>query len=144
MKYHQPFDLPSNPNAAYVDGNPGAGVSGSIPPAASIEYPQREIVNFITDSGLTPADADLHQLSESVQAGKVSFGVDTGSANALSVALTPVPPAYTPGMRVYILVGNSITGATTINCNGLGNKTAHLNGAALPNGCLSAGDIGEF
>ena len=38
---------------------------GSIPPAASIENPQREIVNMITSSGLTPTDADLFQLAKS-------------------------------------------------------------------------------
>ena len=48
-----------DPNAPYINGNPTTGTMGSIPPAASIENPQREIVNFITDSGLTPTDADL-------------------------------------------------------------------------------------
>ena len=45
MKYNQPFDQPSNPNAPYIDGNPSAGIQGSIVPAAAIEYDQREIVN---------------------------------------------------------------------------------------------------
>ena len=61
MKYKQPYGV-SDPNAAYINGNPSTGTMGSIPPAASIENPQREIVNFINDSGLTPTDADLHQL----------------------------------------------------------------------------------
>jgi hypothetical protein len=58
MKYQRPYGV-SDPNAAYVNGNPSTGTMGSIPPAASIEYPQREIVNLITDSKFTPTDADL-------------------------------------------------------------------------------------
>ena len=46
MKYNQPFGI-SDPNGAYINGDPSAGIAGSIPPAASIEYPQREIVNLI-------------------------------------------------------------------------------------------------
>jgi hypothetical protein len=62
MKYNQPYDQPSSPNAPYVDGNPEAGIQGSIVPAASIEYPQREIVAAIQAAGLTGDNADLTQL----------------------------------------------------------------------------------
>jgi hypothetical protein len=108
------------------------------------QNPQTEIVNLITDSGLTPTDTDLHQLSESVQNGKVMFGVDAGAPNAIAVTLTPAPPAYSAGMTVRILIANNVTGATTINCNGLGLKTAMLGQTALSSGLLKAGDIGEF
>ena len=47
MQYNGPFDQPTNPNASYVNGNPATGTQGSIPPAASIEFDQREIVNVI-------------------------------------------------------------------------------------------------
>lgn len=67
MKYNQPFDQ-TNPDAPYVNGNPGAGIQGSIPPAASLEYPQREIVNAITAAGLTPTNGDLTQLWQAMQA----------------------------------------------------------------------------
>ena len=53
MKYNQPYGV-SDPNAPYINGNPTTGTMGSIPPAASIEYPQREIVNVISNGGLTP------------------------------------------------------------------------------------------
>ena len=48
MQYNPPYGV-SDPNAPYINGNPSTGTMGSIPPAASIEYPQREIVNFISD-----------------------------------------------------------------------------------------------
>jgi hypothetical protein len=48
MLYNQPLDQPANTNAPYIDGNPAAGIQGSIVPAASIEYDQREVVEVIT------------------------------------------------------------------------------------------------
>ena len=51
MKYNQPFGI-SDPNAAYINGNPTTGTMGSIPPAASVEFDQREIVALIAATGL--------------------------------------------------------------------------------------------
>lgn len=48
MQYNQPFDQPSNLNAPYIDGNPAAGIQGSIVPAEAIEFDQREVVEVIT------------------------------------------------------------------------------------------------
>lgn len=67
MKYNQPFGI-SDPNAPYIDGNPPAGIQGSIPPAASLEFAQREVVNVITYAGLTPSNLDLTQLRQAIQA----------------------------------------------------------------------------
>jgi hypothetical protein len=77
MKYNQPFGI-SDPEAAYVNGNPSTGVMGSIPPAASVEYDQREIIAVIKyafDKGLidfnnvpcaAPTNADLTQLLKAI------------------------------------------------------------------------------
>ena len=46
MLYNQPFGI-TDPNAPYINGNPNTGTMGSIPPALSIEHPQREIVKVI-------------------------------------------------------------------------------------------------
>jgi hypothetical protein len=121
MKYEQPYGV-SDPNAAYINGNPSTGTMGSIPPAASIENPQREIVNFIADSGLTPTDADLHQLGRGIQGGHVAFSPDTGSVNNVVLTLTPAPTAYTDGMMVRFKAANTPQGPSVININGLGNK----------------------
>ena len=48
MQYNQPYGV-SDPNAPYINGNPTTGTMGSIPPAASIEFPQREIVDVISE-----------------------------------------------------------------------------------------------
>src|ERR1017187_2059126 len=138
MKYNQPFDQPSNPNASYVNGNPATGTPGSIPPAAVFENPQRDLANFITDSGLTPSDSDLHQISKSVQSGAVDFGIDTGAADAIVVALNPVPNSLTVGMTVRIKKGASPNALTTTTLNvGLGANTVKRSGGAA----VAAGDI---
>jgi hypothetical protein len=79
MQYNQPLDQPSNPNAPYVDGNPAAGIQGSIVPAASIEYDQREAVEVITRANVrgysdfsgvpcaVPANTDLSQLRKAIE-----------------------------------------------------------------------------
>ena len=66
MKYNQPYGI-TDPNAAYINGNPTTGTMGSIPPAASIEYPQREIVALIAAAGLTPDNADLAQVLKAIK-----------------------------------------------------------------------------
>ena len=66
MKYNAPFGA-ANPDAAYINGNPSIGLAGSIPPAESIEYPQREIVKAIIDAGMVPANDDLGQLSKAIR-----------------------------------------------------------------------------
>jgi hypothetical protein len=112
MQYNQPFGI-ADPNAAYINGNPSTGTQGSIPPAASIEYPQREIANLISDGGLTPSNGDLRQLGRSLQSGHIWYGVDTGVKNAVQVSLTPAPLTYYDGMFAWILPAFTNDGATS-------------------------------
>jgi hypothetical protein len=79
MKYNQPFDQPNNPNAPYVDGNRAAGIQGSIVPAASVEFDQREVVEVINTANTRaysdfsntacapPANTDLTQLRKAIE-----------------------------------------------------------------------------
>lgn len=118
MKYHQPFGV-TDPNAGYVNGNPAAGLPGSIPPAESIEYPQREIVNLITKGGYNPADSDLFQLTRGVRRAAFAFATDTGSQNQLSIAVDPPILAYEQGTELRVLVAYDNSGPSTIRVNGL-------------------------
>ena len=87
MQYNQPYGV-SDPNAPYINGNPSTGTAGSIPPAASIEFPQREIINLITDAGLVaPSNNDLHQLARSVQSHLLVSDDDVGTVNQLQVTM---------------------------------------------------------
>lgn len=120
MLYNQPYGGATN--APYINGDPSIGLQGSIPPAASIEYPQREIVNTITDAGLTPTNADLHQLAKAIQSGKLYYGTDIGTANAVSIICSPPVLALTLGMCFIVKVAadNLAPGPTTLTVNGIG------------------------
>jgi hypothetical protein len=136
MQYNQPFGI-ADPNAAYINGNPSTGTQGSIPPAASIEYPQREIANLISDGGLTPSNGDLRQLGRSLQSGHIWYGVDTGVKNAVQVSLTPAPLTYYDGMFAWILPAFTNDGAVSINFNAIGARTVVRRGG----GDLLPGDL---
>ena len=85
MQYNQPLDQPSQPNASYIDGNPAAGIQGSIVPAASLEFDQREVVEVIMRANARgysdfsgapcapPANADLTQLRKAIEGFITSF-----------------------------------------------------------------------
>jgi hypothetical protein len=136
VKYNQPYGI-TDPEGPYVNGNPATGTMGSIPPAASIEYPQREIVQFIKDSKLNPTNADLRQLSKSVQSNQVVYGVDVGAVNILSVALNPPLDAYVDGMTFWVRVANDNTGPATFTANALGGRNIVRRGG----GVLQPGDL---
>ena len=119
MKYEAPYGV-SDPNASYINGNPSTGTMGSIPPAASIENPQREVVNFIGASGLTPTDADLNQLAKAVQNGQVTTAIDGGTPNFIAITPTPAIAGLMLGMRIAIKVAHQNTGPVQINTSGLG------------------------
>lgn len=140
MKYVQPYGV-SDPNASYINGNPSTGQMGSIPPAMSIENPQREIVNAITHAGLNPVDADLTQLTKAIQSGGITYAADTGSTNLLAAQLTLTPDLYYPGMTIRIRVANTNTGPASLNLNGLGAKNILLRQATLVGGELLAHSI---
>ena len=137
MKYEQPYGV-SDPNASYINGNPPTGTMGSIPPAASIENPQREVVNTISDAGLVPTDADLSQLAKAIQSGQLNFKHDTGTANAYAALMTPSPGSYFEGLGVILKIANSNTGASVLNLNSLGNKPIVRSDGVTP---LSQGDL---
>lgn len=132
MKYNQPYGV-SDPNAPYINGNPSTGTMGSIPPAASIEYPQREIVNLISHANLVnPDNADLSQLARSVQSMLMNAQDDAGTANAYQVTMHPAPNAYYKYLMVILKVGNSNTGPSVLNVNALGPKPiVRVDGTAL-------------
>jgi hypothetical protein len=158
MKYQAPYGV-SDVNAPYINGNPSIGVQGSIPPAAAFEEPQRELVNLISLSGLTPsggaggvAGGDLAQVTKSVQAQRVNYAVDTGSQNAMVVALSPALPAggsYSVGLPVRLRVAySSINDAThttlTLDAGCGPANVKRVDGAMPATGDLKAGGIYEL
>ena len=145
MKYNQPYGV-SDVNAPYINGNPSTGTMGSIPPAASIEYPQREIVNLIADAGLQlPDNADLHQLAKAVQSFWMNARDDVGTVNSLQVTLSPAPTAYYKYMLVICKIAQTNTAPAVLNVNALGAKSiTHIDGTPLGNAELLQGAIAGF
>ena len=147
MKYQPPFgpNWPNvaDPNAPYVNGNPPAGLAGSIPPASSIEYPMREIVNLITSGGYLPSDTDLHQLTRGVRRAYFAFATDTGSQNNLSIAVDPPLTAYEQATELRVMVAYDNTGPCVIRVNGVNpaQQIVHKDGSPLIQGDLRQGGI---
>lgn len=129
-------------DAAYSNGNALAGLEGSYVPAEAVEHTQRELLALITAAGLTPDVADLAQAAKAVQTGKVISAADSGTANALVVTLVPVP-ATRPNLLVVLKGAAGVTGATTIDVNGIGAVAVKWpNGTDLTNGDWPASAIG--
>jgi hypothetical protein len=146
MKYQQPYGE-LDPDAPYVNGNPSTGTEGSVPPAASIEHPQREIVNLITNAGLAASEADLEQLTKAVRSQTLNYLEDAGTANALVVTPDPavVLVAGLP-LRVKKAGSDSTTTTPTITVGANAAKTiVDAQGNALSGiGDLPAGSMLEL
>ena len=121
MKYQQPYGI-SDPNAPYINGNPSTGTMGSIPPAKSIEDPQREMHNFIEKSFLTPQEADLQQIAKAVQSGQVVYSLDGGEVNKIVITPPVALGAYRAGQRFVIKMSYASTSQVTVNVSGLGQR----------------------
>lgn len=86
MKYVPPLGS-VDPDAAYQNGNPSAGIPGSIVPAAAIEHPQRELLHVILKAGLTPDENTLTQLYEAIV--KI-VGVEVPLASVMEAGLVKI------------------------------------------------------
>ena len=74
--------------------------------------------------------------------GKVTYAVDTGTANTYLAALPVSPIGYVDGLALTFKAGNANTGACTINVNALGVVSiAREDGAALVTGDIVAGQM---
>lgn len=150
MRYQAPFGV-LDQNAGYINGDPSVGRQGSIPPAAAFEEPMREIVAVITDAGFTPSDTDLAQLAKAIQQG-LNYAVDTGSQNAMVVALNPALPPntpYTPGLvvRVKMLFSNihdTNHQTLTLDAGGGPFPVKRMDGSIPATNDCPASGIGEF
>jgi hypothetical protein len=88
---------------------------------------------------ITPAT-----LAQAVQSNNFLYGNAAGTANALTLAVTPNPASLYVGMEVTLKVATSNTGAATLNLNGLGAKPILFAGAALSAGLLTAGYVSSL
>ena len=145
MKYAQPLTAPDN--APYVNADHANGIMGSVPPAASIEDPQRELVNIIKNSQQTPDDGDLMQVTRAIRDGKLNFCIDHGTASAVVVdQLAPSITSYDAGLELRVLIAyTNVAGGTTIQVGDLAPiPIKRLQGTDLQAADLMAGQIADL
>lgn len=126
MDYIKPFGVTTSGRPSYVNGNPAAGIKGSIPDVAVWEYPMREIIAAEEAAGLTPSNGDLTQLAQAIQR-NIPIGTAGGSANAITTVLSPAPATWA-GLRLFMVrITASNTGAATIAPSGLSARAIKRN-----------------
>ena len=119
MLYHPPTGA-TDPNADYVDYNATSGTQGSKVPGKAVGYTQREVLALVDEAGLVRTDTDLKQALRAVRSGKLSYYQDAGAPNALILTSITAHTGYVPGLPLCIRLANDVTGATTLNLDGLG------------------------
>lgn len=165
----QPYSGPNNSGSANYTVRQGvcklslktgvAAATGSqVTPTPDAGYVGLYAIT-VANGQVTITSSDIAQLSTApfispklpaiaayIQGGGASYAEDSSaSANTINIALDPAPAALTAGMRVWIKVANTNTGAVVINTNGLGNVSATLrNGGATTPGLLQANGIYPF
>ena len=70
-----------------------------------------------------------------------AYVLDTGSANAYAVTLSPALTAYATGQVIVFMPSHANTTASTINANAIGTKNIFRNGAALSGGEIQANQL---
>lgn len=144
MRYIPPWGT-TDPQAPYVNGDPTIGRQGSIPPAAMMEHPQREIIAVIEKSGLFPSENDLLQLAQGVRSQRLNYAEDTGSPNNLVAAFdppfAPVTNPYTRGLTLRVRVRHTNTDICRINAGANSVPIRKMNGADVGPSELPAGSI---
>lgn len=145
MKYNQPYGI-TDPEAAYINGDPSVGRQGSIIPAAAVEFPQREIVAVIEAANQVSDNANLAQLMFAVRSQRMNYAlaVDGGDPNTIAVEFDPpIGNTQTPGMplRVKALVNN--TNQTLLSVDGEEHALRHADGSELTADEVKAGVMFE-
>ncbi|MFZ6724719.1 gp53-like domain-containing protein [Undibacterium sp. MH2W] len=119
----------------FTEGNPGAGISATLLRASWFNMIQEELRNIVVAGGLTPSKTAYNQimnaLTKFIQAGSMSYSVDTGAQNAYAVTYAPAIAAVTPGLLIFFRAANANTGPSTIAINGL-QPIALVGAAHLP------------
>jgi len=74
--------------------------------------------------------------------GTVAYAASSAGSDTYVITLSPVPTAYTTGMRIVFKADVANTGAATLNVNSLGAKSIlHIDGTALVDGDIAANSL---
>ena len=100
MKYEKPCNE-TDPNAGYKDFNLETGEPGSIPPAAAIEMPQREIVAAIVAAGVVSSGGGGGQVGEAI-ATNIGNAVSPLAPKAMFQVVSALPASPDPDVYYFI------------------------------------------
>lgn len=115
-----------------------AGIAGTELAALWHNAIQEEIVGLVEAAGFAPSNADFAQLRRAMRSGAFNWKVAGGTANALTVDLTPDLAAYAAGLPLLLLTGGAAnTDAMTINVDGVGVVPLLRRGG----GAMAPGDV---
>lgn len=106
-----------------------------------VQIAAQSVVNAGTNATQTVASSTL---ANAIQNNTFLYGAASGTANALTVTLTPAPAALTAGQVVFVKIASNNTGAATLNVNGLGVAPITQAGSGLSAGTLIGGQIYAF
>jgi hypothetical protein len=105
---------------------------------------QNWLAGDIVENRWTAGSAASMQQTVEAQAQSANYAADTGSVNAVTVALTPALVAHVVGMPIRVSIGNTNTDAVTFNPGPSAVAVTGPNGSALIAGDIVVGDIVEF
>jgi hypothetical protein len=115
--------------------------------AAELNQSTNELENSIESTGQTLSSGDVFQVGKTM-ANYVSHGdfyTDSGAASAYVLTVgspKQTPTAYVAGFRARFIVGNTNTGASTVNAGALGVKDIKRpDGTATQAGDLTVGQL---
>lgn len=104
-------------------------------PASEFNQIADELENIITSTGISLSGSDVNQIAKSIAnyAANGNFYTDSGVADAYVLTVignNKAPTAYRNGLKTTFKVGNTNTGASTINVASLGVKNIKKNNGA--------------
>lgn len=108
-------------------------------------YQTGQIGGAISNSGITPDDANADQLSVAIRSQSLNYVAAVGgTANALTVTLTPAPASLSAlvGVPIRLKIATTNTAAGTLSVNGLtATSITRPSGVTLQSGDLLSGGI---
>lgn len=142
MKRWEPIAYPGPDNgfgaATHRNFNQGTGARGSWLDAGGYQQLIDELCALVEAAGGTLDGTKSDQVLRAVRSGALNFNVVGGTANDLTVDLIPNLTAYSTGLPLRLVMGNTPNGgAMTISVDGLAAKPLLRRGGEA----IEAGDV---
>jgi hypothetical protein len=129
----------------FTDGSIAGGVDPTVVPAEFLNALMLELLGVVAAGGLAPAKGANGQVLLAIQnlieARSGNYALDTGTAVAFVVALSPPIAAYPNGLQVRFRATHANAGACTLDAGGGAIALLRDDGAALQQGDIPLNSI---